>query len=149
MGVVAWLDRYFVSAQTQDQAGAAVLAATETYTSGDALVTVRGKYASTTTTANANHDIQMPWAIADGSVWCFELYVSAKGTGIRRKIKISALVYGNGATATIDGTPDNDAQGTGTPVASVVVAGSSVYLRLAPGTASSVIWGYEIRAQQL
>lgn len=146
---IAWVDRYFVSAYTTDEAGVATLAAAETSTSGDPNGTIRGRYASHTTNLNANADILLPWVVAAGSVWGFDVYVTAKGTGIRRKVKIDALVYGNGATATIDGAVDVVVKGTGTPTATIVVSGSAAYLRLSPGTASTVLWFFEVHAQQL
>lgn len=146
---ITWLDRFFVSAYTLDANGVGQLAATEQYTSGDPNVTIRGKYGSALTTLSTATVIPLPWAVASGSVWAFEIYVTCKGTGVRRKIKISAIVWGNGSTATIDGTPDVDAKGTGTPTASITVSGSAAQLTITPGTAAAYTWGYEIRGQQL
>jgi len=151
-GATSWLDRYFVSCFVPDEAGRAVLTATETITSGDPVVTIAGKYSNAATSANADLDITLPWSVAAGDVWALEVYITAKGTGIRRKIKLSGVLYHNGTGAAIDGTPDNDTKGTGTPAASLQVlggSGTSMVLRLTPGTASAVTWGYEVRAQKI
>lgn len=151
MSNINWLDRYFVSAFVLDDNGVATLSPTETATSGDTVVTIRGKYGNASTTLNATTDILLPWSVSAGAVWGLEVYVTCKGTGVRRKIKISGIVYGVGAVATIDGTPDVDAKGTGTPTASLYVNGttSAIYLRITPGAAAAFTWGYEVRAQQL
>lgn len=151
MTAINWLDRFFVSAFTIDDNGIANLTATETATTGDAVATIRGKYASASTPNASVVDIALPWATSAGSVWGIEVYVTAKGTTTRRRIKLSALVYGVGAVATLDGAVVVDAVGTGTPTATVYVNGSTstIYLRLTPGTNAVYTWGYEIKAQQI
>lgn len=152
MADITWLDRYFVSAFVLDPNGVATLTPTETATSGDPALTIRGKYGSAFTPDATVRDIVLPWAVQGVSLWAIEAYVTARTNGFlatRRKIKISALVYPNGGIAVIDGTPDVDAKGTGSAIASIAVAGTSIILRLSPIASAALTWGYEIRAQQL
>lgn len=152
MADITWLDRYFVSAFVLDANGVATLSPTETATSGDPALTIRGKYGSAFTPDATVRDIVLPWAVSGTSLWAIEAYVTARTTGFlgtRRKIKISAIVYPNFGIAVIDGTPDIDSKGTGLANAAIAVSGTSMILRLSPVASDPLTWGYEIRAQQL
>lgn len=153
MADITWLDRYFVSAFVLDPNGVATLSPTETATSGDPLLVVRGKYGSQSTPDATVRDVILPWSVALGSAWAIEAYVTVRSTAtinVRQKIKISGLVYGAaGPLAALDAAPDVDSKGTGTATAAIVVTGTSIILRLSPVASVQLVWGYEIRAQQL
>lgn len=146
-----WLDRYFVSAFVVDDRGVAQLTAVETATAGDALVTIRGSYGSVATPNSSVVTVDLPWTVGAAEVWGVDAIVTAKSAtaGIRRKIKISGIVWGNGATATLDASPELDTKGTGAATATLTVSGSTMRLEFTPGASTPLTWGFEIRGQQL
>lgn len=150
---ITWLDRYFVSALTVDEKGVAHLSVTETETTGDPLVDIFGKYASVETPDDADLEVTLPWTVADAELWNLELVVTAKSAdcAIRRRIKISALVWGDTGVATLDAAPTVDVTGTGNATATISVhgVGSTMRLELSPVDATPLIWGFEIRGQKL
>lgn len=148
---IDWLDRYFVSAFTINDDGRAQLTATETETIGDDQVTIRGTYEGLSTPNASVVELAMPWLVAPNELWAIEVYVTCKSANcaIRRRIKLSALVWGDGATATLDAAPTSDITGTGTATATITVAGSAMRLELSPVAATPLVWGFELRAQKL
>ncbi len=150
MTLPTWLDREFSSAFVVNDDDVGELTITETKTSGDARVTIRGLYGSAATPNATVIEVPLPWTVVDGSLWAVEAYVTAKGTGIRRRIKIAALLYGDGTTATLESATDVVDLGTGDATADITVSGAGMRLELDPdGDATALIWGFEIRAQQL
>lgn len=146
---IHWLERTFISAYTLDDNGVAQLSPTETKTNGDELVNIRGKYGSVST-SNANAvQLALPWVVEDGELWFIKMIVTAKGAGVRRVIEVSALVYGDGAVATFDGAPGSAALGTGSADATLSVSGASILVEVQPVAATPLVWGFEVRGQQL
>ncbi len=145
-----WVDRYFQSAFILNDDGVGELTLKETATTGDPRVTIKGLYGSTTTPDATTVFVDLPWQVLDGELWAVSVYVSAKGTGIRRRITVEALVYGDDTTATLDDDPAVDTKGTGTATATLVVNGAAgMRLSLAPVAATALVWGFEVRAQRL
>ncbi len=151
MTAITWLDRYFVSAFTIDENSVAHLSVTETETTGDPLCTIFGKYAGTQTPDASVVEVTLPWTVADGELWGLDVIVTAKSANcaIRRRIKLSAIVWGDGATATLDHVPYKDAKGTGNADATLTVDGSTMRIEINPVDATALTWGFEIRGQKL
>ncbi len=145
-----WVDQFFESAFVVDDQGVGRLVVSETTTSPDGAVKIRGKYASQVTPNNTVVKIPLPWTADAGTLWAIDVIVTAKGTGVRRRIKLSAIVYGVGAVATLDGDVDVDPKGTGASTATISVDGSTSVMTLELHPDNIVItWGFEVRGQQL
>lgn len=145
----SFLGRYFESAFIVDEDDVGQLVITETSTAGDEIVTIRGKYKGTTTPDADVLEVPLPWTVADGSMWAIEIIATAKGTGIRRRIKVSAIVYGASGTAHLDDDPEVDEAGTGNATATLTVAAQTMVIALDPVDATPLHWGFEVRGQVL
>lgn len=146
-----WLDREFISAFTLNDQGVGELNITETATTGDPIVTITGKYTSQTTADASVVELALPWAVGPADLWALEAYVTAKSVdaAVRRCIKVSALVWGDGSTATLDATPTPVVSGTGNATATITVTGSTMRVELSPIDATPLVWGLEVRAQKI
>lgn len=151
MSEPSWLDRYFFSAFVINDAGVAELSVTETTTTGDDYLEIPGKYGHALTPDDAELDVALPWTIEANEVRSLEIYITAKSAdaAIRRLIKVSAIVWGDGATATLDQAPTVVEAGTGNATATLTVSGSTMSLALDPVDATPLTWGYEVRSQKL
>jgi actin-related protein len=133
-----------------DEDGVATITATETSAADGTLLGLLGSATSPDATEIA-FALPDTWEVEDAAVWAIELYAVAKSAdaAIRRRIKVSCIVWGDGATATLDAAPVVDELGTGNATATISVSGSTMTVTLQPVDATPLTWRFEVRGQKL
>lgn len=133
-----------------DADGLATITATQTSANEG---TLRGFVGAASTPNASVLEVALPgtWAVAANDVWSLEVYAVAKSANaaVRRRIKVTCVVYGNGATATLDDDPVVDPIGTGNATVTVSVSGSAMRVELTPVDATPLTWRFEVRGQKL
>lgn len=145
--LLSWLDPFFQSAITVDDEGLGHNSVTEIVADSDPKVQPRDILKSAATTTATPLDVPL-FTIAAGEVWSVDVNVTVVGVAKRARIKITALVWGDGSTATLEADPGldiitNDAAITAT----VVVAGPNVSVELT-GIALALTWGINAHGQR-
>lgn len=147
-----WLDTFFEPAFVIDDQGVGRLLVTETTTFSEdgSSFEIRGKYGERSTPNSTVIQVELPWVADDGAMWALDAIITAKGTGISRRFKISAVINGIAGVATLDGSTDVDTKGTGSATADIVVDGTTaaMALELTPGSSTPLTWGFEVRGQR-
>lgn len=145
---IGWLDRHFVSATTLDEDGIGHMNPTEFLADGDDKVTAHTLIGHLPTTDATVQHVELFDVSAD-EVLAVDIVVTVGPAAQRARFKLSALIWGNGATATIDGTVDVDKKPPASALAATItVSGSKVRLSLTGIAATDLTWGWEARAQR-